>query len=69
MSLPDNCVRLVPVAFSPDLTNEPAEWRKWAAELRAIAAAFKDGEAKRRMIAVAETYEQLADREEGKDGR
>ena len=52
--------------FSRDLTNNPDEWLKWAAEVRAIAATFKDEEAKRRMIAVAETYEELAERAEAR---
>ena len=60
-------MRLVPVTpFSRDLTSNPAEWRKWATEVRATAATFKDEEAKRRMIALAETYEQLADRAEAR---
>ena len=46
------------------IVNTPNEWRKWAAEVRAIAAGFKNAEAKRRMIILAETYEQMANRAE-----
>jgi hypothetical protein len=51
LSLPEGFMRL-----------GPDEWQKWAAEVRAIASGFRDVEAKRKMIAVAEIYEELADR-------
>jgi hypothetical protein len=57
---------VVPVPFARDLTSSPAEWRKWAAEAKATAAIFKDGDAKCRMIALADIYEQLAVRAEAK---
>ena len=54
----------------PPLTDNPRLWRKWAEEARTVAAGFKSAEAKRKMIALAETYEQLADRVEfGDRGR
>jgi hypothetical protein len=46
----------------PDLLVDPALWRKRAVEARAIADGMNNLEAKQKMLAVAASYERLAER-------
>ena len=48
----------------PELLNNPENWRKRAAEARAIAGRMTDPDAKRMMLGIAQSYERLADRAE-----
>jgi len=47
-----------------NLLNKPERWRKPAEEARAIADGMRDAEAKRLMLSVASSYEELGQRTE-----
>ena len=50
-------------------TKDPLKWRHRAEEARAMAEDFTDPEAKQMMLGIAEAYDELARREEGRDRR
>ena len=53
----------------PTLFDNPKHWRERASEARAIADQVNEPEAKRMMLEIAQTYEQLAERAEARAAR
>jgi hypothetical protein len=49
---------------APSLLDDPAHWRRRAAESRSIAERLDDPEQKKTMLEIAESYERLAVRVE-----
>jgi hypothetical protein len=50
-------------------TKDPLKWRHRSEEAREMAEDFTDPDAKQMMLWIAEAYDQIARREEGKDMR